>query len=137
MNSTLQALFCCPPFVQLVHKLVAALPALVGSESPTLCAIARLAIELGLAQAEQQQVGGAGALRMRHLAFNPVCMEPVMRAFCPAMLPGRGPSSRPGLEEPDQHDAQEFLTFMLDAAHQELLTLQRLYGAEMLGKHPL
>eukprot|EP00951_Prasinocladus_malaysianus_P044920 scaffold588629_cov52-Prasinocladus_malaysianus.AAC.1 len=56
-------------------------------------------------------------------------MDSVMRAFSPT-----GASSAAS-GDPDQHDAQEFLSFALDAAHQELLRLQGKDSAQLLGEN--
>ena len=62
-------------------------------------------------------------------ALNPVCMDPVIGTFCPSFTGA-------ATAEPDQHDAQEFLSFLLDNAHQELQALRKLYAADILSAPP-
>ncbi|KAL1559563.1 ubiquitinyl hydrolase 1 [Salvia divinorum] len=109
LNATLQALLACFPFVQLLLGLRKLSIPKVGY--PTLIAFAEFIGEFDV-------VGGANVKKNDSIEieagrpFNPTMFEVVLRKFTPDAS-GR----------PRQEDAQEFLSFVMDQIHDELLKL--------------
>ncbi|XP_041995478.1 ubiquitin carboxyl-terminal hydrolase 24-like [Salvia splendens] len=113
LNATLQALLACFPFVQLLLQLKKLNIPKVGY--PTLNAFAEFIGEFDV-------VGGANIKKKDSIEieagrpFNPTMFEVVLRKFTPDV--SWSTSGRPR-----QEDAQEFLSFVMDQIHDELLKL--------------
>ncbi|XP_047941978.1 ubiquitin carboxyl-terminal hydrolase 24-like [Salvia hispanica] len=113
LNATLQALLACFPFVQLLLQLKKLNIPKVGY--PTLNAFAEFIGEFDM-------VGGANIKKKDSIEieagrpFNPTMFEVVLRKFTPDV--SWSTSGRPR-----QEDAQEFLSFVMDQIHDELLKL--------------
>ncbi|EYU42964.1 hypothetical protein MIMGU_mgv1a004286mg [Erythranthe guttata] len=114
LNATLQALLACSPFVQLLQRLKASNIPKVGY--PTLAAFAEFVGEFEL-------VGGPNLKKKDTVElesgrpFRPSMFEGVLKNFTPDV-----PNSISG--RPRQEDAQEFLSFVMDQMHDELLKLE-------------
>ncbi|KAK6143201.1 hypothetical protein DH2020_023549 [Rehmannia glutinosa] len=114
LNATLQALLACSPFVQLLQGLRNRNIAKV--RYPTLVAFLEFIGEF-------DAVGGSN-VKKKDVAeietgrpFSPTMFEGVLRKFTPDV-------SSSILGRPRQEDAQEFLSFIMDQMHDELLKLE-------------
>ncbi|KAI0531312.1 hypothetical protein KFK09_000865 [Dendrobium nobile] len=126
LNSTLQALLSCSPFVQLLLDLKARNVPNIGY--PTLHAFVDLISEFCLPNGsnlknEREVIEGGRP-------FSPIMFETVLKKFTPDLPSGM--SSRPR-----QEDAQEFLSFLMDQMHDELLRLGGHLSSSNGGSLPL
>lgn len=112
LNATLQALLSCSPFVQLLQDLRTRNIPKVGY--PTLTAFAEFIADFGMPNGSSLKKDMAILETGR--PFRPVMFEGVLKNFTPDI-----PSSISG--RPRQEDAQEFLSFIMDRMHDELLKL--------------
>ncbi|KAL0763547.1 hypothetical protein Bca101_079698 [Brassica carinata] len=113
LNATLQALLSCSPFVQLLQGLQ--LQDIPKAESPTLSAFSEFISELDAPSSSSFRNNVAVVESGR--PFTPSMFEAVLRSFTPDVL--NNMSGRPR-----QEDAQEFLSFIMDQMHDELLKLK-------------
>ncbi|KAL8542181.1 hypothetical protein ACS0TY_003152 [Phlomoides rotata] len=114
LNATLQALLPCSPFVQLLQGLKNHNIPKVGY--PTLAAFAEFIGEFDVVDGSNIRKKVATKLEAGR-PFSPAMFEGVLRKFTPDI-----PSSILG--RPRQEDAQEFLSFIMDQMHDELLKLE-------------
>ncbi|CAF2068676.1 unnamed protein product [Brassica napus] len=113
LNATLQALLSCSPFVQLLQGIQ--LQDIPKDESPTLAAFSEFISELDAPSSSTFRNNVAVVESGR--PFTPAMFETVLRNFTPDVL--NNMSGRPR-----QEDAQEFLSFIMDQMHDELLKLR-------------
>ncbi|KAL0791574.1 hypothetical protein Bca101_007820 [Brassica carinata] len=113
LNATLQALLSCSPFVQLLQGIQ--LQNIPKAESPTLAAFSEFISELDVPSSSSFRNNVAVVESGR--PFTPAMFEGVLRNFTPDVL--NNMSGRPR-----QEDAQEFLSFIMDQMHDELLKLR-------------
>ncbi|VVB17295.1 unnamed protein product [Arabis nemorensis] len=113
LNATLQALLSCSPFVQLLQGIQ--LKDVHKAESPTLAAFSEFISELDVPMTSSFRNNVAVVEAGR--PFTPSMFEGVLRNFTPDVL--NNMSGRPR-----QEDAQEFLSFIMDQMHDELLKLR-------------
>ncbi|KAF3529645.1 hypothetical protein DY000_02036928, partial [Brassica cretica] len=113
LNATLQALLSCSPFVQLLQGIQ--LQDIPKAESPTLAAFSEFISELDAPSSSTFRNNVAVVESGR--PFTPAMFEKVLRNFTPDVL--NNMSGRPR-----QEDAQEFLSFIMDQMHDELLKLR-------------
>lgn len=112
LNATLQALLSCSPFVQLSQELrIRDIPK-VGY--PTLTAFAEFVSEFDMSHGSSSKKDPAVTETGR--PFRPCMFEAVLKNFSPDV-----PNTLSG--RPRQEDAQEFLSFVMDQIHNELLKL--------------
>uniref|UniRef100_A0A1J3HPB2 Ubiquitin carboxyl-terminal hydrolase n=1 Tax=Noccaea caerulescens TaxID=107243 RepID=A0A1J3HPB2_NOCCA len=114
LNATLQALLSCSPFVQLLQGIQ--LQDIPKAESPTLAAFSEFISELDAPSSSSFRNNVAVVESGR--PFTPAMFEGVLRNFTPDVL--NNMSGRPR-----QEDAQEFLSFLMDQMHDELLKLRQ------------
>lgn len=105
LNATLQALLACSPFIQLLHELRTRKIPKVGY--PTLTAFAEFIADFDMPNGSS----------LKKDAKRPTMFEGVLKIFTPDV-----PSSISGRAR--QEDAQEFLSFIMDRMHDELLKLE-------------
>ncbi|KAF9622509.1 hypothetical protein IFM89_031913 [Coptis chinensis] len=114
LNSTLQALLSCSPFVQLLQELRIRNIPKIGY--PTLYAFVEFISDFEMpADSSLKKNEMANLLTGR--PFKPAMFESILKHFTPDV-----PNSISG--RPSQEDAQEFLSFVMDQMHDELLKLQ-------------
>ncbi|XP_039016477.1 ubiquitin carboxyl-terminal hydrolase 24-like [Hibiscus syriacus] len=114
LNATLQALLSCSPFVQLLLRFRCCKVPKVGY--PTLTSFAEfLDFDVSFADSSLKKKD-TKALEIGR-PFSPVMFESVLKSFTPDV-----PNSISG--RPRQEDAQEFLSFIMDQMHDELVKLQ-------------
>ncbi|PQQ11380.1 ubiquitin carboxyl-terminal hydrolase 24-like [Prunus yedoensis var. nudiflora] len=114
LNATLQALLSCSPFVQLLQELRTRKVPKVGY--PTLGAFAEFIFDFDMPSGPSSKNKDAGVLETGR-PFSPAMFEGVLKNFTPDVrtsISGR----------PRQEDAQEFLSFIMDQMHDELLKLE-------------
>ncbi|KAL6288657.1 hypothetical protein ACE6H2_006167 [Prunus campanulata] len=114
LNATLQALLSCSPFVQLLQELRTRKVPKVGY--PTLGAFAEFVSEFDMPSGPSSKNKDASVLETGR-PFSPAMFEGVLKIFTPDV-----PTSISG--RPRQEDAQEFLSFIMDQMHDELLKLE-------------
>lgn len=116
LNSTVQALLACSPFVQLLQELRTRNVPKVGY--PTLTAFAEFVthFDMPLPSATKLKKKDTNSLESGR-AFCPIMFEDTLKNFTPDV-----PNSISG--RPRQEDAQEFLSFVMDQMHDELLKLE-------------
>ncbi|XP_050134808.1 ubiquitin carboxyl-terminal hydrolase 24-like [Malus sylvestris] len=114
LNATLQALLSCSPFVQLLQELRTLEVPKVGY--PTLSAFAEFVSEFDMPSGSSSKDRDVSVLETGR-PFSPAMFEGVLKNFTPDVLPSI--SGRPR-----QEDAQEFLSFIMDQMHDELLKLE-------------
>lgn len=114
LNATLQALVSCPPFVQLLLGLRSCNGPKVGY--PTLLAFTEFITNFDFHNDESSKKKGIRAHEIGG-SFRPVMFESVLKNFTPDV-----PNSMSGRSR--QEDAQEFLSFVMDQMHDELLKLE-------------
>ncbi|KAK6933895.1 Peptidase C19, ubiquitin carboxyl-terminal hydrolase [Dillenia turbinata] len=125
LNATLQALLSCSPFVWFLQELRVRDVPKVGY--PTLTAFAEFVSEFDM------PVGSSGLKKKDALTvetgrpFSPAIFESVLKNFSPDV-----PNCISG--RPRQEDAQEFLSFVMDQMHHELLKLGGQISSTDAGK---
>ncbi|GAQ92742.1 hypothetical protein KFL_011170010 [Klebsormidium nitens] len=120
LNSTLQALFACPPFLLLVNQLKTA--PLNSDEYPMLWALVtylgQFDTRSGSPPVAPSRTGPGGSTPVDvGQPFTPDMFVDVLHRFSP-QTPQRG------LRRARQEDAQEFLSYVMDRMHEELLKLE-------------
>ncbi|KAL6326102.1 hypothetical protein AAG906_000977 [Vitis piasezkii] len=127
LNATLQALLSCTPFIQLLQELrIRDIPK-VGY--PTLTAFAEFVSEFDMPtdlSLKKKDLNGVETGR----PFSPAMFEGVLKNFTPDV-----PNKISG--RPRQEDAQEFLSFVMDQMHDELLKLEGFFSNLNGGKSSL
>ncbi|XP_009368097.2 ubiquitin carboxyl-terminal hydrolase 24 [Pyrus x bretschneideri] len=111
LNATLQALLSCSPFVQLLQELRTLKVPKV--DFPTLSAFAEFVSEFDMPSGSSSKNKDASVLETGR-PFSPAMFEGVLKNFTPDV-----PTNISG--RPRQEDAQEFLSFIMDQMHGELL----------------
>ncbi|KAF3437385.1 hypothetical protein FNV43_RR20138 [Rhamnella rubrinervis] len=114
LNATLQALLSCSPFVQLLQELRARNIPKVGY--PTLTAFAEFVSEFDMPSGGNLKKKETSLLEIG-TPFHPAMFEVVLKNFTPEIA-----STTSG--RPRQEDAQEFLSFIMNRMHEELLNLE-------------
>lgn len=114
LNATLQALLSCSPFVQLFQDLRICDVTKVGF--PTLSSFGLFINEFSLPSGVNAKRKDVAVIETGR-PFRPAMFEVVLKNFTPDV-----PSSMVG--RPRQEDAQEFLSFVMDQMHDELLELE-------------
>ncbi|KAE8686349.1 Ubiquitin carboxyl-terminal hydrolase 24 [Hibiscus syriacus] len=115
LNATLQALLYCSPFVQLLQQLRLRNIPKVGY--PILTSFAEFISDFNVPPTDPNlKRKDTTALEIGR-PFSPVMFESVLKSFTPDV-----PNSISG--RPRQEDAQEFLSFIMDQMHDELVKLQ-------------
>ncbi|XP_030532341.1 ubiquitin carboxyl-terminal hydrolase 24 [Rhodamnia argentea] len=113
LNATLQALLSCAPFVRLLHDLKQRdIPKV---SYPTLVAFTEFISEFEMPAGSSSNRKDLNSLETGR-PFNPAMFGAVLKSFTPDVP--NSMSSRPR-----QEDAQEFLSFIMDQMHDELLKL--------------
>ncbi|KAI5342071.1 hypothetical protein L3X38_009946 [Prunus dulcis] len=112
--SASKALLSCSPFVQLLQELRTRKVPKVGY--PTLGAFAEFVSEFDMPSGSSSKNKDASVLETGR-PFSPAMFEGVLKIFTPDV-----PTSISG--RPRQEDAQEFLSFIMDQMHDELLKLE-------------
>lgn len=113
LHATLQALLSCSPFVQLLQELRTRNIPKVGY--PTLTAFAEFIADFDMPN--DSSLKKDMVILENGRPFRPAMFEGVLKKFTPDV-----PSSISG--RPRQEDAQEFLSFVMDQMHNELLKLE-------------
>ncbi|XP_048426234.1 ubiquitin carboxyl-terminal hydrolase 24 isoform X1 [Pyrus x bretschneideri] len=124
LNATLQALLSCSPFVQLLQELRTLEVPKVGY--PTLSAFAEFVSEFDMPSGSSSKDKDTSVLETGR-PFSPAMFEGVLKNFTPDVPTSI--SCRPSfllklLVFFRQEDAQEFLSFIMDQMHDELLKLE-------------
>ncbi|XP_058768037.1 ubiquitin carboxyl-terminal hydrolase 24-like [Vicia villosa] len=114
LSATVQALLVCSPFVQLLQELRTRNIPKVGY--PTLKAFAEFVTQFDMPSGIKLKKKDTDSFEFGR-AFCPVMFEDVLKNFTPDV-----PNSISG--RPRQEDAQEFLSFVMDQMHDELLKLE-------------
>ncbi|CAJ2655101.1 unnamed protein product [Trifolium pratense] len=114
LSATVQALLACSPFVQLLQELRTRNVPKVGY--PTLKAFAEFVTQFDMPSGIKLKKKDTDSFEFGR-AFCPVMFEDVLKNFTPDV-----PNSISG--RPRQEDAQEFLSFVMDQMHDELLKLE-------------
>ncbi|KAF7824647.1 ubiquitin carboxyl-terminal hydrolase 24 [Senna tora] len=114
LNATMQALLSCSPFVQLLQELKNRENSMAGY--PTLTAFAEFIAQFDMPINTTLKKKDPASLEMGR-PFCPIMFEGVLKNFTPDV-----PNSMSG--RPRQEDAQEFLSFVMDQMHDELLKLE-------------
>lgn len=114
LNATMQALLSCSPFVQLLQELRTRNIPKVGY--PTLTAFAEFLTQFDMPSGTQLKKKDSDSFEFGK-PFCPVMFEGVLKNFTPDV-----PNSISG--RPRQEDAQEFLSFVMDQMHDELLKFE-------------
>ncbi|CAN6561823.1 unnamed protein product [Malus baccata var. baccata] len=114
LNATLQALLSCSPFVQLLWDLRTLEVPKVGY--PTLSAFAEFVSEFDMPSGSSSKDKDPSVLETGR-PFSPAMFEGILKNFTPDVPPSIS-------RRPRQEDAQEFLSFIMDQMHDELLKLE-------------
>ncbi|XP_042515707.1 ubiquitin carboxyl-terminal hydrolase 24-like isoform X2 [Macadamia integrifolia] len=114
LNATLQALLSCSPFVWLLQELRSHDIPKIGF--PTLHAFVEFISDFDMPSDSSLKKKDAVVL-VTGRPFSPTMFEPILKNFTPDV-----PDSISG--RPRQEDAQEFLSFVMDQMHDELLKLK-------------
>ncbi|KAJ3683800.1 hypothetical protein LUZ60_014027 [Juncus effusus] len=123
LNASLQALLSCSPFVELLQDLRDQNIPKVGY--PTLSAFVDFISYFDMPIESSVNMNGKGGIECGK-SLNPLMFDSVLRTFTPNLPTGT--SARPR-----QEDAQEFLSFVMDQMHNELLKLNN-SGSERENK---
>lgn len=113
LNATTQALLSCSPFVQLLQELRTREIPKAGY--PTLTAFADFIKEFDMPQGSSSKKKDLTVIETGR-PFSPAMFEGVVKNFTPDVPSGFSGRMR-------QEDAQEFLSFVMDQMHDELLKL--------------
>lgn len=114
LNATVQALLSCSPFVKLLLELRN--QNIPKADHPTLTAFLDFVSEFDVPSGSNSRKKDTNLLDIGR-SFKPVMFEGVLKNFTPDITCGI--SGRPR-----QEDAQEFLSFVMDRMHDELLKLE-------------
>ncbi|KAK1278667.1 Ubiquitin carboxyl-terminal hydrolase 24 [Acorus gramineus] len=113
LNATLQALLSCSPFAQLLQDLRSR--NIPKTSFPTLHSFVEFISGFGVPNGANLKKNEA--VLETGESFSPIMFDAVLNKFSPDL-----PTSLAG--RPRQEDAQEFLSFVMDQMHDELLQLQ-------------
>lgn len=127
LNATLQALLSCSPFVQLLQELRHRNIPKAGY--PTLTSFADFVSDFELPIGSSLKKKDSAVVETGR-PFSPAMFEGVLKNFTPDV-----PNSISG--RPRQEDAQEFLSFIMDQMHDELLKLEGHFSSLNGGKSSL
>ncbi|URE22270.1 ubiquitin carboxyl-terminal hydrolase [Musa troglodytarum] len=127
LNATLQALLSCSLFVQLLQDLRFQSIPEIGY--PTLHTFVEFISEFDMPDVLSAKSNVKVTLESGK-SFSPIMFDAVLKRFTPDLPIGI--SSRPR-----QEDAQEFLSFIMDQMHDELLKLDGIFASTDGGKVPL
>ncbi|CAN6444163.1 unnamed protein product [Victoria cruziana] len=114
LNATVQALLSCSLFVQLLQNLI--VRDIPKTGYPTLHAFIELISEFETSTDLGAKKSASAVVEVGK-PFSPVMFESVLKKFTPDL-----PANISG--RPRQEDAQEFLSFVMDQMHDELLKLE-------------
>lgn len=130
VNAVLQAMLGSTAFCQLMLHLRAALPLLDASTSPVLSALAHLAAEFEEHQPVIQVPSkGAKSGEAKHKATVVLGGKAIGSGLIVDLIHRFSPrQERLSAGDVEQEDAHEFLHFLLDAMHEELLNLRKTRG---------
>ncbi|XP_022745351.1 ubiquitin carboxyl-terminal hydrolase 24-like isoform X4 [Durio zibethinus] len=112
---SIDALLSCSPFVQLLHQLRLCIIPKVGY--PTLTAFAEFVSDFDVPSSDSNVTKKDTTVLEIGRPFSPGMFEAILKSFTPDV-----PNSISG--RPRQEDAQEFLSFIMDQMHDELIKLQ-------------
>ncbi|XVE90783.1 hypothetical protein DITRI_Ditri20bG0104500 [Diplodiscus trichospermus] len=115
LNATLQALLSCSPFVQLLQQLRHRTIPKVGC--PTLASFAEFLSDFDVPSSNSNVKKKDTTVLEIGRPSSPAMFEAVLKSFTPDV-----PNSISG--RPRQEDAQEFLSFIMDQMHDELIKLK-------------
>ncbi|XP_010246627.1 PREDICTED: ubiquitin carboxyl-terminal hydrolase 24-like [Nelumbo nucifera] len=127
LNATLQALLSCSPFVQLLQELRTRDIPKTGY--PTLCAFVEFISDFDMPTGSTLKKKEMSVVETG-LPFRPAMFEPILKNFTPDV-----PNSISGRHR--QEDAQEFLSFIMDQMHDELLKLEDQFSSSTTAKASL
>ncbi|XP_059311688.1 ubiquitin carboxyl-terminal hydrolase 24-like [Lycium ferocissimum] len=119
LNATLQALLSCSPFVELLGRL--RIHSISKVEYPILAALVGFLSQFMVTSSTNSMKKDAASIEVG-TPFSPAMFEAVLKKFTPDVhksISGR----------PRQEDAQEFLSFVMDQMHGELLKLEGQSGS--------
>lgn len=119
LNATLQALLSCSPFVELLLKL--RIQSIPKAEHPILAAFVGFLSQFVVPSSTSSMKKDATSIEVG-MPFSPAMFDPVLKKFTPDVH--KSMSGRPR-----QEDAQEFLSFVMDQMHGELLKLEGQSGS--------
>ncbi|KAJ4978447.1 hypothetical protein NE237_009227 [Protea cynaroides] len=114
LNATLQAFLSCSPFIWFLQELRSRDIPKIGF--PTLRAFVEFISDFDMPSDSSSRKKDAVALETGR-PFSPIMFEPILKNFTPDV-----PNNISG--RPRQEDAQEFLSFVMDQMHDELLKLE-------------
>lgn len=113
LNATLQALLSCSPFLKLLQELrTRDIPKV---DYPTLVAFVNFLSEFDMPHGSSSKMKDPSVIETGR-PFSPAMFEGVVKNFTPDVPSGFSGRTR-------QEDAQEFLSFVMDQMHDELLKL--------------
>ncbi|KAG6478754.1 hypothetical protein ZIOFF_062198 [Zingiber officinale] len=127
LNATMQGLLACAPFVQLLQELRNQSISKIGF--PTLHAIVDFICQFDMPDDSRLTTNGKGVIKTGK-AFSPTMFDAVLKGFTPDLPAGIFGRHR-------QEDAQEFLSFIMDQMHDELLKLDGHLSDSSGGKTPI
>ncbi|XP_065018052.1 ubiquitin carboxyl-terminal hydrolase 24-like isoform X1 [Musa acuminata AAA Group] len=127
LNATLQALLSCSLFVQLLQDLRSQSIPEIGY--PTLHTFIKFISEFDMPDVLSAKSNVKVTFESGK-SFSPIMFDAVLKRFTPDLPIGI--SSRPR-----QEDAQEFLSFIMDQMHDELLKLDGIFASTDGGEVPL
>lgn len=113
LNATLQALLCCSPFLKLLQELRSR--DISKADYPTLIAFMDFVSEFEMPLGSCSKKKDPNVVETGR-PFSPAMFEAVVKNFTPDVPSGFSGRTR-------QEDAQEFLSFVMDRMHDELLKL--------------
>ncbi|KAG6522141.1 hypothetical protein ZIOFF_019278 [Zingiber officinale] len=127
LNATMQGLLSCPPFVQLLQELRNRSIPKMGF--PTLHAFVDFICQFDMPNDSRATNDGKRAIETG-MPFSPTMFDAVLKGFTPDLPAGISGRHR-------QEDAQEFLSFIMDQMHDELLKLDGCLSDFNGGKVPI